>query len=205
MKYIKEELEKLILQDKLSYREIGRRYQVSDTFIKRKARKLGIKLPIRSVFPESFTPFNKGMVKTESKIKPTIINKQRVCANCQTILYNHHAICCSLKCSHQLKWKEIKIQIEQGISTLYFKRYKRFLIEKYGEKCMCCGWNERNSITGNVPIELEHIDGNSDNNNINNLKLLCPNCHSLTATYKALNVGNGRYKRKERYRKGKSF
>jgi 5-methylcytosine-specific restriction endonuclease McrA len=82
---------------------------------------------------------------------------------------------------------------------------KKYLIEKYGEKCMECGWDEKHPITGNVPIELEHIDGNSKNNELKNLKLLCPNCHSLTPTYKALNKGNGRHNRMKRYYEGKSF
>ena len=56
-----------------------------------------------------------------------------------------------------------------------------------GEKCMECGWSERNPHTGNIPIELEHIDGDFKNNKEENLKLLCPNCHSLTKTYKGAN------------------
>ena len=70
---------------------------------------------------------------------------------------------------------------------------------------MECGWGEENPKTNKVPIELEHIDGNSNNNELSNLKLLCPNCHSLTPTYKGANRGNGRYERKERYKKGKSY
>lgn len=34
-----------------------------------------------------------------------------------------------------------------------------------------------------IPIELEHIDGNHNNNELSNLTILCPNCHSLTATH----------------------
>lgn len=52
-------------------------------------------------------------------------------------------------------------------------------------KCKCCGidsWNN-NAIT----LELDHIDGNKKNNNINNLRLLCPNCHSQTITYRNKN------------------
>jgi hypothetical protein len=45
---------------------------------------------------------------------------------------------------------------------------------------------------------LEHKDGNSENHNLNNLELLCPNHHSLTPTYGALNKGNGRTKRREK-------
>lgn len=61
---------------------------------------------------------------------------------------------------------------------------------------MLCGWNEVHTITGKVPIQMEHIDGNSTNNRLENLKLLCPNCHSLTPTYGALNKGSGRKNRK---------
>ena len=64
----------------------------------------------------------------------------------------------------------------------------------------------RMSYNGSLLLasNLEHIDGNSENNSLDNLKLLCPNCHSLTPTYKNLNKGNGRFKRMERYNKGKS-
>ena len=65
---------------------------------------------------------------------------------------------------------------------------------------MDCGWSQVHSITNKVPIQLEHIDGNSDNNKLSNLKLLCPNCHSLTPTYGALNKNNGSSRRKK-YRK----
>lgn len=38
-----------------------------------------------------------------------------------------------------------------------------------------------------IPLELEHIDGNSSNNKLENLELLCPNCHSFTDTYRGKN------------------
>ncbi len=41
-------------------------------------------------------------------------------------------------------------------------------------------------------LEIDHIDGNSDNNSEENLRLVCPNCHSLTSTYCGTNRGNGR-------------
>ena len=89
-------------------------------------------------------------------------------------------------------------KIENGDTSLYERNYKKYLINKYGEKCMECGWCERNKKTGKIPIQLEHIDGHSENNRLDNLKLLCPNCHSLTETFGALNKGNGR---KNRYKK----
>ncbi len=35
-----------------------------------------------------------------------------------------------------------------------------------------------------IPLELDHINGNNKNNRPNNLRLLCPNCHALTPTYR---------------------
>ena len=57
-------------------------------------------------------------------------------------------------------------------------------------------WSKKNEYTGNIPLEIEHIDGNYLNNSENNLILLCPNCHSLTSTYKGANK-NGRKSRKK--------
>ena len=46
-----------------------------------------------------------------------------------------------------------------------------------------------------IILELDHIDGNSENNGEQNLRCLCPNCHSQTPTYKAKNIGKGRKQR----------
>lgn len=70
-------------------------------------------------------------------------------------------------------------------------------MEKYDCRCSQCGWNKRNQFTGNIPLEIHHKDGDHTNNDENNLDLLCPNCHSLTETYKAANKGQGRKARKK--------
>jgi len=135
--------------------------------------------------------------------------KTKPCLNCGKITTNKY---CNSTCQQKYKRKIIFKKIENDESTKYLgncgtqsRWVKKYLIEKYGEKCMKCGWDERHCITNKVPIELEHKDGNSENNSLDNLELLCPNCHSLTLTYKALNAGNGRHKRRERYKEGKSF
>ncbi len=40
-----------------------------------------------------------------------------------------------------------------------------------------------------IPLELDHIDGNSDNNAAANLRIICCNCHAQTPTYKGKNKG----------------
>jgi hypothetical protein len=78
------------------------------------------------------------------------------------------------------------------VNTKSEKVVKHALIHLYGAKCFRCGWAERNLKTGRIPVELEHKDGNYENNHPDNVELLCPNCHSLTPTFRALNKGNGR-------------
>jgi hypothetical protein len=87
--------------------------------------------------------------------------------------------------------------LESGGNVYGVSSYVRnYLYELRGEKCDLCGWNQVNLKTEKSPLEIDHIDGNHKNNYICNLKILCPNCHSLTSTYKALNKGNGRSFRK---------
>jgi hypothetical protein len=68
----------------------------------------------------------------------------------------------------------------------------RVLRDLCGERCARCGWAQRHEATGKVPVEVEHIDGDWQNNRLRNLTLLCPNCHALTPTFRALNRGRGR-------------
>ncbi len=52
-------------------------------------------------------------------------------------------------------------------------------------KCAICGidsWNNKQ-----LNLELDHIDGNRINHALTNLRLLCPNCHAQTDTYRSKN------------------
>jgi Zn finger protein HypA/HybF involved in hydrogenase expression len=94
------------------------------------------------------------------------------------------------------KWKNGEVNGMKGEYQIS-RHIIRYLYEKYNNKCSKCGWNEINQYTRKIPLEVEHIDGNYKNNKEENLTLLCPNCHSLTPTYKGANRGNGRKERKK--------
>ncbi len=99
------------------------------------------------------------------------------------------------------RWKKGK---ESGLLALgvVSAPVKRYLREKFNDKCCLCGWSEVNPKTGLVPLVADHIDGDWQNNTEENLRLVCPNCDSLSPTYAALNKGNGRPNRalSKRYR-----
>lgn len=67
------------------------------------------------------------------------------------------------------------------------KLKKRLFSEGLKEPiCEECGWAKQ-SIDGRIPVELDHINGDKLDNRIENLRILCPNCHSLKPTHRGLN------------------
>jgi hypothetical protein len=146
----------------------------------------------------SFNNKNRDRIKTK-KYGFREISK---CLNCGNNCNYKGAIYCSNKCQHDhhysLKIKNWKNGIINFDTKDISATLRKYLFEKFNSKCSQCSWNKINQTTGNIPLEVHHLDGNHKNNLEDNLTLLCPNCHSLTSTYKSLNNGNGR---KDRYKK----
>lgn len=145
----------------------------------------------------------KRKIFCNSSCAATFNNKLRktdfgCCLECEKELNKSKRKYCSNKCQGLFESKKTFKNIENGNIDYHEETFKRFLIFKYGAQCMNCGWNQVNQYTGKVPIQIEHIDGNAENNELKNLKLLCPNCHSLTKTWGGANKGNGRKKRREK-------
>jgi len=107
---------------------------------------------------------------------------------------------CSNKCqqiyqyrTYIEKWKQGSVSGNRGIIAKNISSYiKRYLVELYGEQCSICGWNKKNKVTGKIPLEIDHMNGNADDNKEQNLRLICPNCHSLSSNFRNLNKGKGR-------------
>ncbi len=54
-------------------------------------------------------------------------------------------------------------------------------------QCEVCGRRRWNLAP--IPLELDHVNGRRDDNRLSNLRLLCPNCHAQTSTYRGRNIG----------------
>ena len=94
---------------------------------------------------------------------------------------------CSNACSGLHKVSLSKQRIEEG-TVREPNTLKRYLKDTRGYKCEHCSisdWKDQP-----ISLHLDHIDGNSDNNFPNNLRLLCPNCHSQTETFCGRNKKN---------------
>jgi predicted restriction endonuclease len=110
---------------------------------------------------------------------------------------------CSNKCQQEYQKNKVvedwRSDSTTGVKAGYRLKsaIRDYIFGKYNHQCSSCGWNKVNESTGKSPLEVDHIDGDCSNNKEENLRLLCPNCHSLTSNYKALNKGNGNRKRLE--------
>ena len=126
------------------------------------------------------------------------------CKNCEALIkYNpsqKRGLYCTNKCQNEFYYK-------QNISNWLSKKIsggrtdgrpsdfvRKYLLEESDYKCSRCGWGEPNPVNGIIYLEIDHIDGTRENNYKENLRVLCPNCHTLTHTYKNLNKNIGYHK-----------
>lgn len=105
----------------------------------------------------------------------------KICPNCGNKVLKKNNKFCDRDC---LDLYTIKISDENYFNgkLLDQKSVKSAYLRHNPEKCKSCElkaeWNGKKLV-----LQLDHIDGNSDNNHPSNLQLLCPNCHSQTETF----------------------
>jgi thymidylate synthase ThyX len=84
--------------------------------------------------------------------------------------------------------KKLNDILVKNSSYQSYKLKKRLIDEGIKQnKCEICSWAER-SIDGRIPLELDHINGDAKDNRLLNLRVLCPNCHSLQITHRGKNI-----------------
>lgn len=127
------------------------------------------------------------------------------CLTCGEKLSSSNKTYCNHKCRREKDWLKAKEKIELtglfGNCDCTARRFaKKYLIEKYGHKCSICGQTE---WTGQpIPLITDHIDGNHNNNKVENFRMVCGNCDMLLPTFAGKNRGNGRVWRKNYYKTG---
>ncbi len=194
MVYNREDIEKLLLVDKLSYKKIGSIYGVSGVWIRKKCIDLGIEIPVSEHRKNnSYIPHNKGISKV----------KEIKCKNCLAIIERDGGSTpkfCNIKCHGEYKKKnnEKNWLDNQDLFTNTLKvnmiTIKRIVMREQNNKCSICGiddiWNGEKMV-----LILDHIDGNAANNTRKNLRCVCHNCDSQLPTYKSKNKISARTKR----------
>lgn len=136
--------------------------------------------------------------------------KELTCPGCEKLFHPRAAetTFCSISCSWDWRRKtnDAKILAEPDILGEVYRDHatqKLFLLRVGLHECSVCGITEWQGQP--VPLVMDHVDGNSENDKMSNLRLVCGNCDMQLPTYKSKNKGKGRASRRKRYAEGKSY
>ena len=94
----------------------------------------------------------------------------------------HHIVRLGLSTTHHVGQAWNRDNYSKPDSRKSKNTIRAALIREYGHECWQCGFQEWQGKP--VPLEMDHIDGNNSNNDLNNLRILCCNCHAQTATFR---------------------
>lgn len=180
---------------------IGKMFGISDTAVKKKAKKFDIWKP-RNKY-NGHNDHLKGVSRYNNNKRGIVSKKCWWCGGERkrnAKKYCSHS--CQIEYEYHIYINKWKLGLIDGSRCHGFKisdYVRTYLFKKYNNKCSKCGWSGVNPSSGNIPLEVDHIDGDYRNNKEENLTLLCPNCHSLTPTYRALNKSTNASKRRRDY------
>lgn len=124
------------------------------------------------------------------------------CIECEKKLKKRSSKYCSSLCMQSYIWKLEKSKIEDRGKVEGIRQARRFLLEKTN-RCQMC--NNNTWLGKPILLICDHINGNSEDWSLDNLRMICSNCDATTPFYKNKNKGKGRAYRRERYKLGKSY
>ena len=113
--------------------------------------------------------------------------KKKKCKNAACEILTTNPQYCSRKCSSRRGYNKVLA------GTASFRQARIYIKDTREYKCSCCGIFEYNGKP--LSLQLDHIDGNTKNNNLENLRWLCPNCHSQTDNWGVKNISKEGRKR----------
>jgi hypothetical protein len=132
-----------------------------------------------------------------NKSKPKRKAKLFSCVFCnKTKPYKKSGILyCSQKCRNDSKvklWLDGKDSGYTGKAKALKKFIRAYIFKTRGTACSECGWDKKHPDDGLPLTEIDHKNGNAENCSPDNLRVLCPNCHSMTSTFRARNKNSTR-------------
>ncbi len=126
--------------------------------------------------------------------------KSLPCINCGGPSRNSQKKFCSTQCSatyrsEQIvkKWLDGQIDGHTGAAFALRNAVREYVLKQADYACSMtvdgerCGWNKRHKSDDRPLVEVDHIDGDAANSKLSNLRVLCPNCHSETPTFRSRN------------------
>ena len=123
----------------------------------------------------------------------------RKCNNCKKKHLTKNLFC-TRTCRDDFRFKETIKSIKRGeLKDTNRGTIKKAVLRLYGHKCQICEFTEWQGQK--IPLILDHIDGSHENNRLDNLRLVCPNCDAQLPTFKSKNRGKGRKNRTIEYYK----
>ncbi len=131
-------------------------------------------------------------VSYNNRIKPKRIKQMKTCIFCKQqfqALHSHNQKYCNKQCLAAHRDHEININ-GFGDGHYHNASIRKYLVRKHGNFCMICGQSGDDWNGKPITLIVDHIDGKSNNNKLDNLRIVCPNCDCQLPTYKAKNKGN---------------
>lgn len=113
---------------------------------------------------------------------------------------------CSNDCCTKFRKEQNIYNFVAGVTKLnpeLGNQIRRYILATRKHQCVIC--NHTTWRTKEIPLIVDHEDGNYRNVTEKNLRLVCPNCDAQLDTYKGRNRGHGRFKRRQRYLKKESY